>query len=72
MLVTQLWPSLGPSSRGRCSVRPVGIPVSESDDLGMGLPPSQPLSGCVPLSDLTSLTSVSSGKEPVPALGVMM
>lgn len=72
MLVTQLWPSLRPSSRGRCSVRGGGgICVSGSDDLGMGLPPPQPRSGCVPLSDLMTLASVSSGKEPVPALGVM-
>lgn len=49
----------------------MGIHVSESDDLGIGFLPSLPLSGCVPLSSLMSLTSVSSGKELMPAPGVM-
>lgn len=52
-------------------MRPVGITVSESGDLvWVCLPLSHFLA--VPWSDLTSLTSVSSGKEPVPALGVMI
>lgn len=50
---------------------PMGIHVSESDDLVTGLHPSLPLSGCVPLGSLMSLTSVSPGKELMPAPGVM-
>lgn len=48
-----------------------GVCVSESDDLGIGLNPSVPLPGYVPLSNLTSLTSVSSGKGLMPARRVM-
>lgn len=51
---------------------PVGIHVSESGDLGIGLCPCLPLSGCVPLSNFTSLTSGSSGKQLMPAPGVMI